>query len=378
MTVELIPGANAALTATDIVVKVATGGAADVSSFRLYDGGKTRIDEDFIFYGQKINDDRTVEFLQNGNTTEFAVKLNLLNKDVQKIAFSATVDSGTVAALGFIKVSVNAGSETLISADVPVDNRSEKALILGELYLRNGQWKYRNVSQGFDGGLQPLAEHFGVEIANDPTPTPAPAPSPAPAINLSKVTLTKNSPSVSLTKRSGGYGLIKVNLNWTQKVKSGFFGSTNIDLDIGCFVRLKNGQKGVVQALGNAFGDYEQAPFVKLTGDDRTGQSSDGEWLHINGDQWAQLDEVLVYTFIYEGAVNWQEANASVTLHAPGQPPVETFLTEGNKKMGMCAIARLVNDNGNVKVERLNSYHNGHSELDKQYGWGFRWQRGSK
>lgn len=55
---------------------------------------------------------------------------------------------------------------------------AESALILAELYLRNGAWKVQVVGQGFRGGLAALASHLGVEIA---APAAAPSPAPAPA-----------------------------------------------------------------------------------------------------------------------------------------------------------------------------------------------------
>ncbi len=91
------------------------------------------------------------------------------------------------------------------------------------------------------------------------------------AINLQK------GQKVSLEKKSSaGLGEILVNLNWNAKpVKQGFLaglfgGNQGIDLDLGCLYELKDGRKGTVQALGNAFGSLTQAPFIALDGDDRT------------------------------------------------------------------------------------------------------------
>ena len=68
------------------------------------------------------------------------------------------------------------------------------------------------MSQGFNGGLKPLAEHFGITVADDPapapTPAPAPAPAPAPKVSLSKVSLTKEKPAISLQKKDD-YGQIR-------------------------------------------------------------------------------------------------------------------------------------------------------------------------
>lgn len=161
---------------------------------------------------------------------------------------------------------------------------------------------------------------------------------------------------------------------------SGVFGNRNegIDLDLGAFVETADGDRHVVQALGDGFGSYSYEPFVELQADDRTGDSVDGEWVFINGDQWQHIREVLVYTFIYEGVPSWENTDGIVTINMPDQPPIETHLTEGSSRKNMCAIARLVNDNGKIKVERINRYFTGHKEMDDAFGWGFRWKAGSK
>lgn len=65
---------------------------------------------------------------------------------------------------------------------------------------------------------------------------------------------------------------------------------------------------------------------------------------------------MLIFTFIYEGVPNWSKTDGVVTIHVPEQPPIETRLTDGNNGRAMCAIARLVNENGSIKVERLNEF----------------------
>ena len=130
----------------------------------------------------------------------------------------------------------------------------------------------------------------------------------------------------------------------------------------GAFVELQDGYKSVIQALGNAFGDYRDEPYVQLKGDDRTGDVSDGEWLHINGREWKHIREVLIYAFIYEGVPSWDKTDGVVTIHVPDQPPIETRLTEGENRRTLCAIARLVNENGAIKVERINQYFKGRTK----------------
>ena len=183
-------------------------------------------------------------------------------------------------------------------------------------------------------------------------------------------------------------GLTKVTLNEVAHsifyapqyvaIENGYFEEEGIDLDLGAFVELQDGYKSVIQALGNAFGNYRDEPYVQLKGDDRTGDVSDGEWLHINGREWKHIREVLIYAFIYEGVPSWDKTDGVVTIHVPDQPPIETRLTEGENRRTLCAIARLVNENGAIKVERINQYFKGQDEMDRAFGWGFRWSAGSK
>ncbi|HDT6507200.1 TPA: TerD family protein [Klebsiella aerogenes] len=378
---ELLPGGNSAVPAASLSIIINAGASIDVSSFRLYSNNKVRGDADMCFYGQPRNDDNTIQFSTHNADAIFQVALAQLHADVQKVAFTATCDNHrTIRELGHLTIAVVHNGNTLIECSVNIQNRDEAALILGELYRRNGEWKFRFVAQGFTGGLKPLAEYYGVDIADEmPTSVPEVA-----KVSLSKVTLTKEKPAISLAKRDD-YGEVRVNLNWhRQSSAKGLFGSflgagsSNVDLDIGAFVELKNGDISVIQALGNAFGRYHQAPFIQLQGDDRTGAVNDGEWIFINGSEWKKIQQILIYAFIYEGVASWDKTDGVVTLHVPGQPPIETRLTEGNNRRKMCAIARLINDNGAIKVERINQYFSGHKEMDRAFGWGFRWQAGSK
>ncbi|WP_312409957.1 TerD family protein [Pseudescherichia sp.] len=386
---NLMPGGNAPVPAQELRVRVTAGGPVDASAFRLFADGKVQGDADMVFYGQPRNDDGTIGLASEGQYSTFTVSLNRLKADVQKIAFTVTCDGGqTVSGLRNLSIEVEQGATGLVTGIVDLTGRQEAALILGEFYRRNNEWKFRFVAQGFNGGLKPLAEHFGVNIADEPVPVTPPPSSPpvtpppaANKISLSKVSLTKEKPAISLTKRDN-FGEIRINLNWhrgnSKTGLAGMFGSKGIDLDLGAFVELQDGYKSVIQALGNAFGNYRDEPYVQLQGDDRTGEVSDGEWLHINGREWKHIREVLIYAFIYEGVPSWDKTDGVVTIHVPDQPPIETRLTEGENRRTLCAIARLVNENGAIKVERINQYFKGQNDMDRAFGWGFRWSAGSK
>ncbi|MGP5685591.1 TerD family protein [Psychrobacter sp.] len=422
---QLIAGANAPLPTDNISIRILSQSAVDCAAYRLTADGKVRGDGDMIFYGQTRSDDGSVSFRGHDSDGFFDINLPAQPANIEKIALAFS-SAQTLAQVGDVDIQVLQGSQVLMTCQLSAAGRNEKAIILAECYRRQGSWKFRFIAQGFEGGLKPLSEHFGVEIADEApaqssvqdqsqgqaqpintqrpintqkagsapqtsTPPPIPTASPNPSINLSKITLTKNQSSINLKKRDD-FGKISVNLNWNQNPtanqqapKKGLLGDLfkqhkagGIDLDVGAMIHLKNGEKTLIQALGNRFGSLTSAPYVCLRADDRTGQVSGGEWLDINGQQWSQIEEVFIFAFIYEGAPNWAQTDGVVTIHVPDQPPIETRLTEGTGNLPMCAIARLVNQQGSINVERINQYFKGHQEMDKAFNWGFSWKRGSK
>lgn len=339
------------------------------------------------FYGQTSVLGGSVQMIEaSSGRAAFTVDLSRLEDAVDKVALTATLyeNKASFDRVSTLNVSVAGG----IEAHIPTTGMKETALILGEFYRRQGQWKFRCIAQGFAGGLEPLAKHFGVDIAPAPAPVPAPAPAPVPStptpapiatISLSKVTLDKTRSTISLAKTDAGFGEIKVNLNWNKGKSVGFFGkSKSIDLDVGCLFELQDGYKGAVQALGNSFGGLHSEPFIQLMGDDRTGSVCEGEWLHINGKKWVEIKRILIFAFIYEGAPNWKATDGVVTILIPGQPEIEVRLNEEGGRHGMCAIALLENDNGAVKVTRKVEFYPGHEPMDNAYRWGMRWAAGSK
>lgn len=384
----LVPGANASVAngqlRIDIHYSPIPAADIDVSAFVLGASGKVRGDGDMCFYGQPSVLGGCVQMTSSSTGhAVFTVDLSRLESAVEKVALTATIHENKASfdRVAQMSVTVTGG----IEAQLPTRGMQETALILGEFYRRQGQWKFRCVAQGFAGGLEPLAKHFGVEVA---APTPVLVPPPAApqaaaktSISLSKVTLDKTRSSISLEKSAAGFGEIKVNLNWNKGSSGGgglFSRNKSIDLDLGCLYELHDGRKGVVQALGEAFGSLQQAPYIQLMGDDRTGTVAGGEWLHINGARWSEIRRILVYAFIYEGAPNWKQTDGVVTLHIPGQPDIEVRLNDEGGQHGSCAIALLENIDGAVQVSRRVDFHRGHSAMDKAYGWGMRWTSGSK
>lgn len=216
----------------------------------------------------------------------------------------------------------------------------------------------------------------------------APAQSGGAPVSLSKVTLTKSAPSVSLTKQGSSNGMLRVNLNWNARPAGagggGLFkrSAPTLDLDLGCLYEFTDGTKGVVQALGNAFAASPKGvsePVIRLDGDDRSGTNTEGENLFINLSHASQIKRVLVFALIYQGAANWAAAAGVVTLFPASGPQVEVKLDETRDGARICGIALLESRNGEISVRREVNYIDGsQSALDRAYGWGMNWAPGRK
>ena len=431
---KLESGQNAALADGQIKIslQVTSSSSAlelDASAYLLSANGKVLNDSGMVFFGQNTALAGAVTL--DVAARSFAIDLARVPLDIQKIAFTLTIDKGNQRRQRFGMVeSIElrcTGSNTAFEYLLSTQAMAETAVIVAELYRRDANWKIRAVGQGFVGGLGPLARHFGVDISDDPDapssaphnappatppkpaaapppipseapppipfeapsapPAPPPAPTPVAApvippppapIRLEKITLEKRKP-ISLQKPGGAFGEIVVNLNWSR-AQPGFFGMAKnaIDLDLGCMIELQNGRKALVQALGNAFGNYTEAPFARLLADDRTGAAVDGEFIKINGDFWIEIKRMLIFAFIYEGAPSWAKADGVVSLKVPGQPELITRLDSHSDRHTMCAVALLENVAGAIQVSKVVDYFPSHVEMDQQFGFGFRWTQGSK
>lgn len=159
----------------------ATDGQAfdlDAVAFLLNDAGKVRGDQDFIFFNNLKTSDGSVEHTGDNRTGDgdgddevIKVDLTKLPSDVVKVVFCAIIYEGQARGQNFGQVGdayiriVNAQGNTEVARyDLSEDSSTETAMIFGELYKHNGEWKFRAVGQGFQGGLGPLAASYGVSV----------------------------------------------------------------------------------------------------------------------------------------------------------------------------------------------------------------------
>ncbi|MFG2352493.1 TerD family protein [Streptomyces sp. NPDC048521] len=397
---------------------------ADASALLLA-AGKVRSDGDFVFYNQPAHPSGAVRHegkrTADGRVTDtLFVDLARVETTIERIVLAASADGGTFGQVPDLYVEVTDPATGQVAARFDNPGATvETAFVLGEFYRRQGGWKFRAVGQGYSSGLEGLATDFGITVdepqhaeppkgstpaAVPPPPAAAPVPPPvtvppppsappapsAQPVRLSKVTLTKAAPSVSLAKQGGTSGTMRVNLNWqVHKQLSGWGGRWgggrgDLDLDLCALYELADGRKGVVQALGNAFGSLHRPPYIHLDGDDRTGAVSSGENLTINLDHKQDFRRILVFVTVYEGASSFADLHATVTLQPQHGAPIDFSLDECTVPSTVCALALITNTGGDLLVQREARYlvpERGVSPqrtIDHAYGWGMNWTPGRK
>lgn len=164
---RLARGANTTLGSTDLSIAVsgAQTGTVDLMAFQLTDAGRVRGDHDLVFFNQPASVEGALRLVAGDRLT---LSLAGVPQDVATIAVAVALDEGTsgsLAAIDGLGVSVQAGSETL---ECPVEGlTTERAVVLLEVYRRQGAWKLRNVSAGWDGGLADLVREHGVSVDDE-------------------------------------------------------------------------------------------------------------------------------------------------------------------------------------------------------------------
>ncbi len=192
--------------------------------------------------------------------------------------------------------------------------------------------------------------------------------------------------------RAGGYDKIRIGAAWRniQVEQAGFFGRlfkkarrVGVDLDIGCLYELQNGHRGCIQAFGNMFGAYDGEPYINLSSDDRTGcdHDDDGgedEILSVNGKKWPEIKRILIYLYIYDGAINWAEVQPQIQVRVPDEKPVVVTLHTDRSELAVCVAAGIENVRNGMRVTNYTEYYPGHAEMDRAHGFGIDWEDGVK
>lgn len=355
-------------------------------------------DENYVvFHNRRLSHKSEIAYSGSVNSADFRINLSALPASINKLVFAVVVDGGSLIRNIVSNVfSIYQNDSNILNFQLNgADFKMEKAVVMAEIYKKD-VWRISAVAMGFNDGLNDLTESYGKDSINLSPPQPiseeTTPPQPQfinPFENLSgnpqnttsvppppqKVNLQKGQ-SVSLVKCGNNIkGEISVNLKWKQ---SSGFTVKPVDLDLGCLYELKNGSKGTIQALGNRFGSLEQAPYIMLDGDDRTGASSDGETLRINAEMISQIKRILVYAFIYDGSADWQGTDGVVTVKCAGSPEIIVKMDEYGSNLTLCAVALLENVNDNFNVKKVVEFYKNQVYADNAFNWGLKWKAGKK
>ena len=150
----------------------------DASAILLKADGKVLSDKHFIFFNNLTSPDGSVEHTGDNLTGEGegddeAIKVNLaaVPAEVDKIVFPVSIYEGQSRQQGFGQVRnafiriVDQGSNNEVARyDLTEDASTETAMVFGELYRNNNEWKFRAVGQGYSSGLVGIAQDFGVNV----------------------------------------------------------------------------------------------------------------------------------------------------------------------------------------------------------------------
>ncbi|ENV48559.1 tellurium resistance protein TerD [Acinetobacter brisouii CIP 110357] len=191
MAITLNKGGNLSLSKTDpsltqVLVGLgwdarATDGVdfdLDASAFLLGANDKVRGEHDFIFYNQPRSPEGSVEHTGDnrtgagdGDDESLKIDLTRLPADVQKIIFTVTIHDAEARRQNFgqvqnafIRIVNNTSQHEIVRFDLNEDYSTETAMVFGELYRHNGEWKFRAVGQGYAGGLRMMCHQYGINI----------------------------------------------------------------------------------------------------------------------------------------------------------------------------------------------------------------------
>ncbi|WP_406111460.1 TerD family protein [Streptomyces sp. NBC_01003] len=173
----MTPGSNIPLSTARVAVDVAAPVRLDVSGLLLTADGKVRSDDDFIFYNQPSGPG--VTYRSGGGTAPDAIVVDTaaVPPGIEKIVVTASPDAAGQTFQGIEPTAtIKADDGSVLATFTPPQLGTETALVIVEIYLRNGAWKARAVGQGYANGLAGIATDFGVSVEEPAAPAPAPAP----------------------------------------------------------------------------------------------------------------------------------------------------------------------------------------------------------
>ncbi len=360
--ISLVRGANSSLPTGRVVLAVsgARPGAVDLMVFALGPSRKVRSDNDFIFFNQPRSPEGAI-ILVAGDRIE--LDLSGVPSAIETLAIAVALDdsvAGSLASVAGLGVRVN---DAYLEA--PAEGLStERAAVLIEVYRRGADWKVRNVSAGWSGGLADLVREHGVSVEDAPaapiTATAAPAQlappqaPPAPVGRTGKISLSKGD-RVSIAKTA----VITATVSWPPAT----------DYDVYALVRYVDGHTETVAQ----FGTKEEPHFVASTsdgavrhlGDVRTGNASTAtEIIEIRLNPHIVAVLPVVYSAQGNGTGSFFKYKVSMAIDNGQGAAVQVDAAAGHKSSFVftCVPGIIVNTPDGVAITSLEQYSKRMSE----------------
>ena len=191
MAVTLSKGQNVSLSKTDPLLKhilIGLGWDArssdgqdfdlDASVFMTADNGKVPSDDYFVFYNQLKSPCGSVQHTGDnltgdgdGDDESVIVELEKVPANIKSLFVTVTIhDSETrrqnfgQVSNAFVRLVNHETGQEVLRFDLSEDYSTETAMVFGEVYRHNGDWKFRAIGQGYAGGLLALCNQYGVNV----------------------------------------------------------------------------------------------------------------------------------------------------------------------------------------------------------------------
>lgn len=358
----------------------------DRAAFLLSEAGRCEQDQNLIFYGNPASSNGAVNFskLGQGDQEQISINLSRLTPDIQKIAITLTIYEGEKLGHHFgnvshiyLRLSDGISGEQLFQFEFGSELTKETAIVVGELYLYKGDWKFNAVGSGFNGGLAALCNNFGIEVIEDEesevaaaasvaeanktvqsaapsrqlqpeansakASSPLEAPSPKP-ITHQKIELKKQE-AVSIAKSTK----ITAMLKWDNPRK---------DLDLYCFYVLKNGKSDKIyyRNLGSA----TKSPYIELDKDSKHGGI---ETITIHRTEELKYVLFAAYSAISNGFGSFKSMKARAVVDNHAVQTVTAPLLQNNRFAYWVAIAKIdFTEPNTIVVSHVETYSKSGSE----------------
>ena len=87
---------------------------------------------------------------------------------------------------------------------------------------------------------------------------------------------------------------------------------------------------------------------------------------------------IIVYIYIYEGAIDWAQVKPQIHIRIPGQSPMVVTPGTHHRELALCVIGGIENVRAGLRLTNYTEYYPGHIEMDRAFGFGLQWDDGRK